>query len=788
MIRSGRGFGVHMPAALAICVVVCSVAWAAPAKITAIEVSGNASVSSSAILEAIKGVAAVGQEITSPYVVFEPIRQALLKLGYFENVAVTGAPAQGGYSLSVKVVERRRVLRVAFKGNQQLDSEKLQAAIATKPDVFVDQQVIGRDGRRIEEAYRRAGLFAEVVGVDLGTDGVLTFTIREAYVEAVRLRGLHTVGLGDLQGRLGMRSGDPFDEKAVAADVQQLQQTNWFSDVQAAVKTGEKDPAGGAIIEFSVQERPGVFPDRVGAPVGDITPVRLREDITSPKLDIEYSAEIRTNDFLLDLGEGVDAALKRLEAATQGIDPATANRAGALALFEYALALDAVQRPQDARARFADAATALQRLSEKTPRDVDLLTRLGTCRSRLGDSDVALTILRQAVQIAPGRWEPRVALAQAASAFVLGQFGRWMGEELRAGSPPSSTTVTQSPVLRAVIETLPLERTRKLLLDTTSPAASSDGLLRAAQEVPASLAAALKAAPKEPAVARAQFEALLGGLFAVVWGLGDDSEAVWPVFQQEVAELAGRMGELRDKDPGVALVSAFAESINAVFMLAGRPTGAPSDDQLNAQLRSLAKRLSEIADRWPVVLRTSGSLLGILQFIAGEDALAKATFEQAIAQNPYDRQNYNALMGLAFKAEDYAEFERVVRQRMAVSPAAEDYILLGKIAERLGKPQEALESFRAAAREFPQDALGYAATAGWMLRLGTDDAEAQRLLDRALTLDPRSSYAQALRSALLLLQGKGEPAREALRQALAIDPQDELANALRDGYFAATGG
>jgi tetratricopeptide (TPR) repeat protein len=763
-----------------------AVAWGAPAKITTIDVTGNTTVGTATILDAIKGVAVVGQEIASPYALFEPIRQALLKLGYFDDVAVTATPAQGGYALTIKVTEHRRVAGVVFRGNQRLSAEQLKAVITTRPGFFANQQIIARDVSRIEDAYRQAGLSARVTGADLAADGTLTFTIRETYLEAVRIRGLHTVGIGDLQGRISLQAGDPVDEKAISADIAKLQQTGWFADVEVDVNPGQKDPANAVIVDFLVRERPGVFPDRVGAPVAGIVPAKLREDITSPKLDIQYSAEIRTNDFLLDAPDGVAAALQRLDAATRNVDPTQADRTQALALFDHALALDAVQRPEEAKKRFGDAAIALQRLLDKAPTDVVLLTKLGACRSRLGQHEAALQLLRRAVEIAPQKWEPRVALAQADSSYVLGQFGDWMAKELRAGPTPTPEAVAQSPVLRAVIEAVPLERTRKLLLDLIKPAPSPEELLRAGQEVPTSLEAAFHAAPQEPAVARAYLEGLMGSAFAIIWGLGSHPEQVWPLFQEETAQLLGRMGDLRDKDPGVALVSAFAESINAVLMLAGRPTGGPSEEELNAQLRALAKRLTEISERWPVVLRTSGSLLGILQFLAGQDDLAKATFEQAIAQNPYERQNYNALMGLAFKAEDYAEFERIVRRRMAVAPSVEDYILLGKIAERTGRPQEALEHFREAIRQFPQEAIGYAATAGWLLHLGTDDAEAERLLNRALALNPQSAYAQALHSALLLLQGKGEEAREALRQALAISPQDELANTLRDEYFAAT--
>jgi len=210
------------------------------------------------------------------------------------------------------------------------------------------------------------------------------------------------------------------------------------------------------------------------------------------------------------------------------------------------------------------------------------------------------------------------------------------------------------------------------------------------------------------------------------------------------------------------------------------------EDQVLAQFRQLAQRLDEIAHRWPRALRTSGSMLGMLQFMANETEMARATFEEALKANPYDRQNYNALMGLALQAEDWAEVERIIRRRMAVNPAAEDHVLLGKAFERQGKPDRAvLEEFRAAIIEFPDAAIGYVAGSGWLLRMGLSDDDAEVMLRKGLEIEPRNAYGNAVEAALCLLQGEPEGAKKALARSLRSAPKCELAQTLRTAHFQA---
>ena len=124
-----------------------------------------------------------------------------------------------------------------------------------------------------------------------------------------------------------------------------------------------------------------------------------------------------------------------------------------------------------------------------------------------------------------------------------------------------------------------------------------------------------------------------------------------------------------------------------------------------------------------------------------------------------------------------------MKQRIASQPSAEDYVLLGKLANEQGKPDAVLGHFREAIKQFPEDPIGCFATAGWLVHLGANDAEAATLGTKGFTTDPKNAYGHGVKAALCLLAKDGAGATAEIQAALKADPGDELANALRDGFF-----
>jgi tetratricopeptide (TPR) repeat protein len=275
---------------------------------------------------------------------------------------------------------------------------------------------------------------------------------------------------------------------------------------------------------------------------------------------------------------------------------------------------------------------------------------------------------------------------------------------------------------------------------------------------------------------------MLGDMLVSWLAMRSDPQLLTKV-RDDVEAFIRELGDITDKDPALALWAALLHSFRATIMMSGRSVTGATQDELAAEFGAVGARLEAIVKRWPQALRTAGNMLGMVQFAAGQLQSAKLTLEASLKQNPYNRITYNGLLGIATTEKNWTEMDRIVRLRLAAQPAAEDHVLLGKIAIQLGQEDKVLGHFREAIRQFPDDPLGYFAAAGWLIHQGANDAEATDLLTKGLPLAPRDAYAHALRSALHLLNTEAPQALGELQAALQADPTEELTNVLRDGYF-----
>lgn len=777
MIASCRRTGLVTLALVLLWCVCCLPAMAAPGRLAQVRILGNQEVKTEAIRQAADQALAQSPKDATLQDVAEPVRQAIMKLGYFESVQVVPSAMAGGAGLMVTVKELRRVSKITFVGNALMSSDDLAAAITTKPGLYLNERLLQRDAQRVAEAYAEKGLKASVSDLRVSTAGEVVFTVAEPQISELCVTGLRIVKPEEVAGLVTIKAGGPLLEDKVAESVSALRHTGWFSEVKPRV-TPAPDGQTGLVLEFVVSERPGIFPERVGVPMEKIDVARLRSDISPPRLDIQYQASVRLNEYLLDTKEEVPAALTRLEAAAKKIDAAKAGRDEAATLLEYGRALEAADRGTEAKAVLGAAAEVYGRLSQADPKDYGLLLALGEALGSSGKRPEALETLRKACELQPQKWEAHTRFAQTVAGHLYAELGHWMAAQK---GPVTTEALRQSAPIRAMVELVPWEKTAAAMRAVCPPGATEEDLVKLGREASQHLAEALRVAPEEPRVRRAEFEAVIGTLFAALGAVGQE-ESIWAALGAEAEAVAAKVQKLAEADPGVALWSSFVRSTSAVLFLTGAPQVAVSEERINQEFRLLAEALTKITERWPNSLRTTGSLLGIMQFLAGQNEMAKATFEKAVALNPFDRQNYNALLGLAYQAEDWGEMDRLVRRRMAVMPAAEDLIMLGKIADRQGNQEAVGQAFEQAMTQFPQEALGYLAMAGHKLR-GGDDETGGKLLEKGLSLAPRSGYAYALCCALNLVEGKTQQAGSALRQSLELDPEDELANLLRYRYF-----
>jgi hypothetical protein len=753
---------------------------AACAPVTEVRVQGNVTVKPETILAALRPVVRVGDERPDLAATRADVRAAVMALGYFSEVQVTDTPVEGGVRLTVAVTERLRAVRVSFEGVTLVPVEDLQKALSTRPGMFMDANIAQRDAERIQQMYAARGHLAVVTEAGGNDRGDVTFRVLESRVGGVQIAGLHTVNLAEVADLVKLAPDALYDAGQVTEAVKPLAATGYFSDVQIALAPAPGDASGHVIIRILVVERAGVFRDRVGVPLPVLDAAKLRADISTMRLDIKYQAAVQVNDYLLELEGDLPQAVLRVGALARGVDPARATEAQADALLSYARALAASRQDAPAVEQYMLAVAAFGRLSEAAPERVGLAVKLARSLRGAGDCDRALEVLRGAVTRCPDQWEPRCLLAQLAAGRVLAAAGK----ALEAAAGAESAPPGKAPELAVAAELIPWDTARGAALAALALDPEGQALTPLAREARQNLLEAMRLAPAEPRVFRAVAETTVQALAHVLGPLRGAGE-VWAAVGEDTDALMDRTYDLSRLDAGLALWSAFLQSPRALLALVGQATPDDAGGETAAEFRVLGERLTTIGRRWPHALRAAGGVVGMVHFLAGDDARAVADFETLIAENPRDPDAYNALIGLAYTAGDWPALDAAVRRKIAKNPATEDYLILGKSAEGQGKASEALEVYRQAMAAYPEQAAGYLCAAAALLRSGTDDAEAGQLLDKAQALAPGNGYACALRAALDLLQGQNEPAVADLRAALAASPTDDLANFLRATYFAA---
>ncbi len=758
----------------------CATAFSDPVRIAAINIEGNEAISLQQVLDTIAEAVVVGAEVEDLDACLAQVTRLLEEHGRFSKVDVKARPAPGGQEILIGLAEYKVIAAVDFTGNTVLSAHKLSTATLLRPGLLLKPQALTAAVERIEAAYEDAGASAFVTDVNVTDNAEITFVIRERTIERFVCEGLQVLTCEEVREVVGVTEGAPLLSKALTEGLKRLKSTGWFDEVGLAMEPGEKDPEAGIVVAVAVKESEGIVDRAVGHPLESIDKAKLREDVAVPTVLVAYEVSMRINDYLLDVEGELAATLERLSAAAQAVDREAGGADQAAILLEYGLALDAANRGRESDRQCAAAAEMYRRLLAAEPANSDLATGLGRCLTATGEYEEALEALARAIELDPGRWEPRVHYAWCASYRVMREH---LSAAVLAGASGDSMPLV--PTTRAAIELSSWPRLKEALLAAIGAEGEPDELTRLAREANAQLQQARRLAPESGMPLRAMYGLLTAGIVGS-GVLKDRPGEWWDAVTRDAEEFHAGLGALVETDVGVALLATFFRSFRAMLLLMGYENVTEADQEIIDEFRLLAARLEAISEKWPQARGAAGGMLGMLQLLAGEREMATATFETALRVNPYDRQTYSALLGGALLAENFEEAERIVRRRLAATPAAEDYILLGKTLDLQGKDDATvLEQFRTAIVEYPEDPIGYVATAGWLLSMGGDDAEAAAVLDKGLALDPRNARGHAVRAALALLNDDRQQAAEALARALRADPKEDLVKKLRREYFTA---
>ena len=208
---------------------------AADAVVKEVKVEGNRRVEKDAVLAAISEKAGA---VYDPKKVASDVK-ALMKLGFFSDVAVSIEGDERAPVLVYRVAERPTVHEGRISGNHALSKDDLKDTVGIKEGAFLDVAQVQRDVKKIQEKYVEKGYFLANVThrLDERADNqvdVVYVVDEHAKVEVkeVRFIGNAHVSSDDLAGVMQTRVGGylaflsgagTYREEALQRDVQALQ-------------------------------------------------------------------------------------------------------------------------------------------------------------------------------------------------------------------------------------------------------------------------------------------------------------------------------------------------------------------------------------------------------------------------------------------------------------------------------------------------------------------------------------------------------------------------------------
>jgi outer membrane protein insertion porin family len=160
--------------------------------------------------------------------------RAVWDSGLFEDVQVDLTTTDKGVVLRFIVRERPNIKEITYKGNDEIDNDKLNEAVEIKPNTILSIPAVRRSIRKIKDAYAEKGFFLADVDYEVipqrENEVIVRFKIVEHHPVTVRritFIGNEHVSDGELRdsmqtgngGLLSFGSGGPFRQDVFERDV-----------------------------------------------------------------------------------------------------------------------------------------------------------------------------------------------------------------------------------------------------------------------------------------------------------------------------------------------------------------------------------------------------------------------------------------------------------------------------------------------------------------------------------------------------------------------------------------
>ena len=229
-----------------------------PPPIVNIEVEGNASVPTNAILEVVS--TRIGDPLLEPRLRRD--LQAIFDLGYFTDVRFATPAAPGGIRLVFRVLENPVVESVEFQGNEVVESTILRGVMDTESGQILNTRTIHSDIQAINQYYNEELGYlrtpTHVTDVSF-QNGRLVLTVEDGIVvSGVEVTGVTVYPEEQVASLIRIKPGELFNRKTLEEDLTRIndlyEEDQWVLDTVDPKIDPDTGQVTVTVVEAEVEE------------------------------------------------------------------------------------------------------------------------------------------------------------------------------------------------------------------------------------------------------------------------------------------------------------------------------------------------------------------------------------------------------------------------------------------------------------------------------------------------------------------------------------------------------
>jgi len=169
--------------------------------------------------------------------------QAILDMGYFQDVSATLDPRDGGVAIIFNVVENPIVTDIVYKNISGYNMGEFERQIRTQRGKVLNVNDLMEDLRELQPWFvEKYGRLVHVTNLEADTAGVITIELSEAVLKNIQIVGNEKTKDFVIERELTFKPGDVVDINQIDRSLRRVLMLGYFDEITREFSRDEEDP------------------------------------------------------------------------------------------------------------------------------------------------------------------------------------------------------------------------------------------------------------------------------------------------------------------------------------------------------------------------------------------------------------------------------------------------------------------------------------------------------------------------------------------------------------------